>query len=121
MTPKVIYQADVTNDTDDTNITRDLQKHNNHKSSFHNEQQKDSTELSKYFWSLINENKTQIIYWKILNIIYSKVKTDFCKLCLMAKFYILNALVDERCLNKKSEFINKCHHQNKLINYFLRL
>ena len=90
--------------------------YNNHKSSFHNEQQKDSTELSKYFWSLINENKTQIINWKIINIIYSKVNPDFCKLCLMAKFCILNAAVDERCLNKKSEFITKCHHQiNKLL------
>ena len=41
--------------------------------------------------------------------------TDFCKLCLMEKLYILHALRDERCLNKKSEFISKCRHQNKLL------
>ena len=33
----------------------------------------------------------------------------------MGKVYILNALGDERCLNKKSEFISKCCHQNKLL------
>ena len=27
----------------------------------------------------------------------------------------LNALGDESCLKKKSEFISKCHHQNKLL------
>ena len=90
-------------------------RYNNHKSSFCNDQQKNSTELSKYVWSLTNENKTPIINWKILEMIYSKVITDFCKLCLMEKLYILNALGDQRCLNKKSEFISKCRHQNKLL------
>ena len=33
----------------------------------------------------------------------------------MEKLYILNALGDERCLKKKSEFIKKCRHQNKLL------
>ena len=80
-----------------------------------NDQQKNSTELSKYVWSLINENKTPIINWKILKTIYSKVAIDFCKLCLMEKLYILNALEDQRCLNMKSEFISKCGHQNKLL------
>ena len=33
----------------------------------------------------------------------------------MEKLYILNALGYEGCLNKKSEFINRCGHQNKLL------
>ena len=33
----------------------------------------------------------------------------------MEKLYILNALGDETCLNKNSEFINICRHQNKLL------
>ena len=122
LAPKVTYQADVTNDTDDTYKyylrhaeTSFKDRYDNHKSSFRNEQQKISSELSKYVWSLINENKTPTISWKMLKIIYSKEKTDFCKLCLMKKVYILNALGDERCLNKKSEFISKCRHQNKLL------
>ena len=73
--------------------------------------------MSKCVWSLINENKTRIINWKILKTICSKATTDFCKLCLMEKLCILNTLEDERCLNKKSEFIGKCRHQNK---FFLK-
>ena len=66
-------------------------------------------------WSLKNENKIPTIKWKILKVIHSKTTSEFCKLSLMEKLYILNALGDERCLNKKSEFINKCRHQNKLL------
>ena len=33
----------------------------------------------------------------------------------MEKLYILNALGEERSLNKKSEFKSKCRHQNKLL------
>ena len=50
-----------------------------------------------------------------MKIIYCKAKSEFCKLCLMEKLYILNTLGDERCLNKRTEFISKCHHQNKLL------
>ena len=70
LTPKVIYRADVTNDTDDTYKyyyylglaeTSFEDRYNNDKSSFRNNQQKTSTVLSKYVWSLINDNKTPII------------------------------------------------------------
>ena len=54
LTPKAIYQADVTNDTDDTNKyylglaeTSFKDRYNNHKSSSRSEQQKNSTELFK--------------------------------------------------------------------------
>ena len=50
-----------------------------------------------------------------MKVICSKTTSEFCKLCLMEKLYILNAFGDERCLNKISEFINKCRHQNKLL------
>ena len=55
LTPKIIYQADVTNDTDGTYKyylgraeTSFKDRYNNHKSSFRNNQQKNSTEWSKY-------------------------------------------------------------------------
>ena len=41
--------------------------------------------------------------------------SSFCKLCLTEKLFILNTLGDDNCLNKKTEFINKCRHQNKLL------
>ena len=122
LTPMIIYQAAVTNDTDDTYKyylglaeTSFKDRYRNHISSFNNEQHKTKTELSKYVCYLKNENKVPTIKWKILKVIYSKTTSEFCKLCLMEKLYILNAFSDERCLNKISEFINKCRHQNKLL------
>ena len=44
-----------------------------------------------------------------------KRKLDFCKLRLTEKYFILNNLGDNKLLNKKSEFVNKCHHQKKLL------
>ena len=90
-------------------------RHRNYVSSFNNEQHKNKAELPKYAWSLKNENETPIINWKIMKIICSKAKSEFCKTCLMEKLYILNALGDKRCLNKRTEFMRKCRHQNKLL------
>ena len=68
LTPKVVYQADITNDTDDTYKyylglaeTSFKDRYNNHKPTFSNDQQTKGLEFSKYFRSLINENKTPII------------------------------------------------------------
>ena len=33
----------------------------------------------------------------------------------MEKLYIDNSIADERLSNKKSEFVSKCRHQNKLL------
>ena len=76
---------------------------------------KNSTELSKYVWSLRENNKIPPIKWKIVKIVYSKATSSFCKLCLTEKLFILNALGDDKCLNKETEFINKSRHQNKLL------
>ena len=76
---------------------------------------KNSTELSKYVWSLRENNKIPPIKWKIVKIVYSKATSSFCKLCLTEKLFIFNALGDDKCLNEKTEFINKCRHQNKLL------
>ena len=72
-------------------------------------------ELSKYVWSLRENNKISLIKSKIIKIVYSKTTSSFCKLCLTEKLFILNALGDDKCHNKKTGFINKCRHQNKLL------
>ena len=119
---QLVYQADNTYDTDDAYKyylglaeTFFKDRYRNHTLSFSNEQEKYKAKLSKYVWSRKNENKTPIINWKIVKAIYSKARAEFCKLCLMEKLYILNALRGERCLNKRTEFISKCCHQNKLL------
>ena len=46
--------------------------------------------------------------------IHGNAKPDFCKLCLTEKYFIINNLGDNKLLNKKSEFVDKCRHQKKL-------
>ena len=59
------------------------------------------------------------IKWKIVKLVYGKTTSSICKLCLTEKYYLLNALGDDRCLNKRNEFVTKCRHQNKLLlKYF---
>ena len=113
LTLQLIYQADVTNNLDDEYKyylglaeTTFKERHSNHKSSFNNENSKNSTELSKYVWSLRENNKIPSIKWKIVKIVYSNTPSSFCKQCLTEKLFILNALGDDKCLKKKKEFIN---------------
>ena len=68
--------------------------------------------MLKYVWSLGENNKILSIKWKI---VYSKATSSFCKLCLTEKLFISNSFGDNKCLNKKTEFINKSRHQNKLL------
>ena len=122
LTSQLIYQADVTNNSDNEYKyylglaeTTFKEWYSNQKSSFKNENSKNSTELSKYVRSLRENNKKPSIRWKIVKIVYSKATSSFCKLCLTEKLFILNTLGDGNCLNEKIEFINKYRHQNKLL------
>ena len=104
LTSQLIYQANVTNNLDDKYKyyvglaeTTFKERYTNQKSLFSNEKRKNSTELSKYIWSLRENNKIPSIKWKIVKIVYSKATSSFCKLCLTEKLLILNALVDNKC------------------------
>ena len=56
-----------------------------------------------------------VIEWSIVIKVLSKIPLNFCKLCLSGKFYIIKSLGDPNLLNKKSELVNICRHQSKLI------
>ena len=95
------------------------ERFNNHTKSFRNEFYRTNTELSKYIWLLKDNEKVPTIKWKIVKLVYGKTTSSICKLCLTEKYYLLNALGDDRCLNKRNEFVTKCRHQNKLLlKYF---
>ena len=122
LTPQTVYHAYVSNNKDDETqfycgLTEALfkRRYGNHKRSFIHEQHKDDTELSKYTWDLTSAHKVSTTKWCIVRKINGKTKSDFCKLCLTEKYFILNKLVDNKLLNKKSEFFNKCHHHKKLL------
>ena len=71
--------------------------------------------MSKYIWQLKDTNVAPTVTWKVVAKVFSDTKINFCKLCLTEKVFIINALNDSQLLNKKSELINTCRHQNKLL------
>ena len=85
----------------------------NHKKEFTHKKYRDSTELPKYIWQLKDINITPTVTWKVVAMVFSDIKINFCKLCLTETVFIINALDDSQLLNKKSELINTCRHQNK--------
>ena len=87
----------------------------NHTRDFRHKKYVNSTELSKYMWKLKDEKITATIKWNIMSIVHGTPKGGVCKLCLTEKFWLLKHFNDEHLLNKKSEFISKCRHENKLL------
>ena len=71
--------------------------------------------MSKYIWQLKDGNIAPIVTWKVNTKVFSDRKINFCKLCLTEKVFITNALNDNQLLNKKSELINTCRDQNKIL------
>ena len=84
-----------------------------HVLSFNNEKYNNSTELSKYIWKLKNENKTYTLKWRIMK--KSPAYRNGAKrynLCLTRKTSIISG-DPSKLLNKRSELISKCRHENK--------
>ena len=122
---KYLTSADVTNNLDDEckyyvglAETTLKEQYGDYKSSFKNENSKNSTKLLKYFWPLRENEMKPSIKLKIVTIVYSKATSSFCNLCLTEKLFILNALGDDKCLNKKT---NKLINATIRINYCLRI
>ena len=55
------------------------------------------------------------IKWNIMSIVHGTPQGGVYKLCLTEKFCLLQHFNDKHLLNKKSEFISKCRHENKLL------
>ena len=121
LTPGIVYQATVTNNKDDVERiyygfceTTFKERYRNHTSSFRHEKIRNETELFIYIWPLNNVKIVPSIKWKILRIVRGKPASSYCRLCLREKFFIINSIGDNRLLNERSEFVNKCRHQNKI-------
>ena len=50
-----------------------------------------------------------------MSIVRETPKGGACKPCLTEKVWIWKHFNDEHLLNKKSEFISKCRHENELV------
>ena len=122
LTPKIVYRADVENDTNsETKFYFGLaetpfkDRFRNHTRDFNNKRYNKTTELSKYIWELKEAGINPIVKWSIVEKIHSHTKINYCKLCLVEKLYIIDFIHDNRLLNKRNEFISGCTHQNKLL------
>ena len=56
-----------------------------------------------------------IIKWSIVEKVHGKTNIDRCPLCLAEKLHLTEYFDDIRLLDKRSEFVNYCRHQNKLL------
>ena len=84
-----------------------------HQTSFGDKKYKNATELSKYIWDLKEKDTEYELKWKILDKASPYQNgSKRCSLCLMEKFYIINA-DNNTSLNKRSELVSKCRHENK--------
>ena len=106
--PKIIYQADVTNDVDYEykfyyGLSSSKERFRNHTKSFNHRWYQNETEFSKYIWTLKHQNKTPTVKSKIVQAVNSKVK-------------LIPSL-----LNKRSEFVNNCQHKRKLLFKFMKV
>ena len=121
---KVVYRADVKNLSDNSIKTYlgisepDFKaRYGNHKNSFKYRKNATKTELSKYIWKLKDQNHRYEIKWSIVKqcaTSYNPV-TKSCNLCLSEKFYICTFKDRANLLNKRSELISKCRHENKFL------
>ena len=93
------------------------QRFYNHQQSLRDARYQNSTALSKYVWSLKSNNVNFSIKWSI----HKKARAynnaaKRCDLCLAEK--LATALAEKgKSLNRRSEFVSKCRHENK---FYLR-
>ena len=113
LTPNIIYEAQITSNqlnykqkvyigTAETDFKH---RFNNHTKSFNFENYKNDTELSKEYWTIKRKHFTPKFT------AFNKTKRK-CYLCLNEKLEIASYKGDN-LLNKRSQLISKCRHQNK--------
>ena len=120
LTSKVIYEATVTTTSSDTKTyigttENDFKtRYNNQKLSCKDWKHSHDTALSKHIWDLRDSNTSYEIKWRVIkkaNV--SKGNPSRCNLCMSEKLWILTAHDVSLLINKKSELITKCRHENK--------
>ena len=85
----------------------------NHWQSFNHWDKANATKLSKTIWKYKDKGIKPWITWSIVCKLFTYSSgAKRCNLCLVEKLAILQA---DQCmlLNKRSEFVSKCQHQNK--------
>ena len=119
-TPDTVYQATVTDTSNQTQETyvgtaqgSFKTRYNNHKSSFGLSHKRTDTRLSAHIWNLRDENRPYNVTWKILKQTkpYSNA-TGKCHMCNYEKFIIL-CKPELASLNVRTEIMAACKHKAK--------
>ena len=96
------------------NIWHTLQRrYENHKKPFRHKEYCTETDLAKYCWELKDKGAVPTVNFSIAKRVKGISLINNCGLCLSEKLFITRNLENINMLNKKSEFISKCHHVNK--------
>ena len=121
LTPNIIYEAQITSNQlnykqkvyIETAETDFKHRFNNHTKSFNLENYENDTELSEEYWTIKHKHFTPKVTWRIIRkcTAFNTTKRK-CYLCLNEKLEIASCKGDN-LLNKRSEHISKCRHQNK--------
>ena len=88
-----------------------------HVKSFQNEFYANSTTLSSYVWEMEKrKNVAAALTREILRTAktYSSI-TKRCSLCLLEKLAIISYPYPDELLNRQSELVAKCRHENKFL------
>ena len=121
LSKNIIYQAKISSSSINSkekiyigvSETKFKLRYANHKKSFTSLKYKNDTELSKEFWKIKENGDNPIIKWSVLKYCkpYSQ-SSNRCNLCLNEKTE-LALFSGDNLLNKKTELVSKCRHQNK--------
>ena len=118
-TSGIVYEARVSTEQDEAKKYSGLAetsfkvRYGNHKTSFHNEKYRNSTELSKHLWNRCDTHKKYHVTWSIKERARPyNCATKSCNLCLAEKNRITTANKNETP-NKRCERVSKCRHANK--------
>ena len=126
ITDKIVYKTEVETNDDINELSTKVNfgisetefttKYNNHTMSFRNRTHESDSKLSKFIWSLKDQDKEFDIKWSIFKI-FSRSKP--CNLGLLKKLVKSNFKEKERLLNKLLDLVRKCWHESKniLMNY----
>ena len=121
LTSNALYQAEVGSDIDnyDKKVYKGCtepvfkSRYGNHRKAFNNDKYKNDTELSKEVWKIKERKANYNIKWSVIKQYPAYNQNNKrCMLCLNEKLAILEH-EGENLLNKRSEIISKCRHQNK--------
>ena len=120
MTPRIVCRADVTNNKTDEykyyygiSDTPFKERYENHKTSFRHISHLTTSDLSRYYWKLVDNGAAPAIKFSIAKGVKGNTFINNCNLCLTEKAFIIRNLDDVNMLNRRSEFISKCRHINK--------